>query len=87
MGSWSDSWLFDYVCRSLLIVRLSYCEWRDSGFWAQRRDALVPFGGLLIGVSERENIDFRKMRPTDLQSDRTLQSFEKPHGIEIVGNP
>ena len=51
-----------------LVVGLSYCEWRDSGFRAQRRDALVPFCGLLIGVSERENIDFREMWPTDLQS-------------------
>src|SRR5437868_3315166 len=56
------------LSQSVLIVRLSHCEWRDSCFWAQRRDAFVPFCGLLIGVSEREDIDFREMRPTDLQS-------------------
>jgi hypothetical protein len=56
------------LSRSWLIVRFSYCEWWDLGFWPQRRDPFVPFCGLLIGVSKRENIDFREMRPTDLQS-------------------
>jgi hypothetical protein len=59
-----------FLSRSLLIVRLSYREWRDFGFRAQGRDTFVPFCGLLIGVSKRENIDFREMRPTDLQSNR-----------------
>ena len=67
--SWNGSRLTDHVLgRRLLIGLVSYCKWRDFGFWVQRRDAFVPFCGLFISMSEGENIDFREVRPTDLQT-------------------
>jgi hypothetical protein len=54
--------------RRALIGLVSHCKWRDLGFLIQRGDPFVPFCGLFISMSEGENIDFREVRPTDLQT-------------------
>jgi hypothetical protein len=51
-----------------LIGLVSHCKWRDLGFLIQRGDPFVPFCGLFISMSEGENIDFREVWPTDLQT-------------------